>query len=835
MLGQEDRQGCAPTRTTIVVLAVALLWMMLAPKIIDRFWGTPQKPAMTEEEKRDAQRKEYAEVLRKQAKVLREQGLEKEAMEAERLADRIEAGKAGELPPGYAATPERAGEATRRAAEDIAGAVGPPGTDAAAAAARAAERLPGVPKAGPGEPPKELPPPEEPEADPAIIGPVETDELSIEFNTLGASVERASLVNHHLSPGEDEPPLDVLLPIGGLGGASNSFVLRPREGSTVAVDLSRRVWDLAEDTKSFDSKGERKLVFRRRIGSVEFVKTYTLRESGFVFDVDVEVRNAGASQAAGLAFDMIAMNGIAPDARPGRYWNLQATLAGRKSQGAGVSTRKLAAAKLHRSGVEGLENFQDRAYSPSVKEWLALTNHYFAAVCQVVDSDGVEAMYAEPVVFESKVRYVLADIQVGERLSAYRKNASDLVVHEALRRWDAGVRVTNADRFEPGLRQNTDVVFRKGTKTLITGGGVALSTDGTSKFGRDFSGDPILGLANLAAAVKLDIGTLAPKESKTFRFRTYLGPLHTGTLAQAGGEADWESLVSFGWFGWLSKLLLLLLNGLHFFTKFLGQTIGGYGLAIFFLTLAVKGALHPLQRKAMVSMHKMQALAPEMKAIKKRYEKDKSREGQRKMQLEIMELYKKHGVSPLGGCFPMLVQMPMFFALFGMLRGAFDLRHQGYLWISDLTSPDRLITFTPFKLPLLGWEVNALNLLPIAYIGLMLLQQRLAPKSEDPQVRQQQGMMKYMMIFFGIIFYGMPSGLVLYFVFSNGIGILEQWHIRKNIIPAATGGGGGPVKGASDEAFRSPAPKTAWEKAEEKAKRKAEKRKNRRDRPRPLT
>ena len=145
---------------------------------------------------------------------------------------------------------------------------------------------------------------------------------------------------------------------------------------------------------------------------------------------------------------------------------------------------------------------------------------------------------------------------------------------------------------------------------------------------------------------------------------------------------------------WRDNRGFLLLNGLHFFTKFLGQTIGGYGLAIFFLTLAVKGALHPLQRKAMVSMHKMQAVAPEMKAIKKRYEKDKSREGQRKMQLEIMELYKRHGVSPLGGCFPMLVQMPMFFALFGMLRGAFDLRHQGYLWISDLTSPDHLVTFT---------------------------------------------------------------------------------------------------------------------------------------------
>jgi YidC/Oxa1 family membrane protein insertase len=285
---------------------------------------------------------------------------------------------------------------------------------------------------GPGDEPRPAIPdvpeePEEPEDDPVIIGPIETDELLLEFNTLGASVERAALLKHHFLPG-DEEPLDVLLPIGGLGGASNSFVLRSRDESTLEVDLSRRVWKLAED--SGYSQGRRRIVFRTRVGKIEFVKTYALQKTGLVFGVDVEIRNTSAAPVAGLAFDMIAMNGIAPDDRPGRYWNLQATLAGRRSDDADVTTKKLAAAKLVGSGVEGLENFQDRSYSPPVKEWLALTNHYFAAIFQVTDSDGIETMSVEPVVFEARIRYYLADIQVSDRATHYRRNDTDLAVYD---------------------------------------------------------------------------------------------------------------------------------------------------------------------------------------------------------------------------------------------------------------------------------------------------------------------------------------------------------------------------------------------------------------------
>jgi YidC/Oxa1 family membrane protein insertase len=243
--------------------------------------------------------------------------------------------------------------------------------------------------------------------------------------------------------------------------------------------------------------------------------------------------------------------------------------------------------------------------------------------------------------------------------------------------------------------------------------------------------------------------------------------------------------------------------------------------------------MFPVMRKSMTSMHKMQKLGPEQKAIRKRYDKDKSPEAQRKMQAEIMELYRKHGVSPLGGCLPMLIQFPMFIALYGMLRTAFELRHEPYLWISDLTQSEALVEFT---VPLIGR--TALNLLPLAYLALTLLQQHMQPTPADPQAAQQQKMMKYFMAFIFLLFYNMPSGLVLYFVFSSGFGILEQWIIRHRLdegggASVAAGGavaidGRPAASGATDVPYRP----TSWDKEDEKAARRAEKRKNkRRERP----
>jgi YidC/Oxa1 family membrane protein insertase len=331
-------------------------------------------------------------------------------------------------------------------------------------------------------------------------------------------------------------------------------------------------------------------------------------------------------------------------------------------------------------------------------------------------------------------------------------------------------------------------------------------------------GDPRLGQPNVAAGMRLKLGPLVPGDEERVRFTAYLGPVREENLAAAGGERGWNALVSFGWLGSLSRLLLVLLNALHYLVSFLPEVIGGYGLSILLLTIGVKAALHPLQRKGLASMHKMQKLQPEMKAIQKKYEKDKSAEGKRKQQAEIMEMYKRHGVHPLGGCLPMLVQLPMFFAFYGMLRGAFELRQARYLWISDLTQPDMLVSFGT-SVPLLG---RGINLLPILYIGLFFLGQHLQPRSDDPQAQQQRTIMKFMMVFLFFIFWSMFAGLVLYFVFSNAIGIFEQWLIRRKL-DAEEGPAPAPAA-AGAPARPGPPPKTAWEKQAEKDERKRKKR-----------
>jgi YidC/Oxa1 family membrane protein insertase len=222
---------------------------------------------------------------------------------------------------------------------------------------------------------------------------------------------------------------------------------------------------------------------------------------------------------------------------------------------------------------------------------------------------------------------------------------------------------------------------------------------------------------------------------------------------------------------WLSRKLTALFSALH-------GWFGSWVIAIILLTLCVKVALHPLQRKMMVSMNKMQKLSPLLKAIEKKYEGQTAPEIRKKMEVEKWDLMRKSGANPATGCLPMFVQMPIFFALYGAFSRAFDLRQAGSLWIEDLSLPDRLIS------PLGFWP-HELNVLPLAYVVLSLLQSLTQPKSPDPQQEQQRKMMTYMPVIFGFLFYRMPAGLVMYFTASSVFAILETWLIKKYVIKDA--------------------------------------------------
>ena len=206
--------------------------------------------------------------------------------------------------------------------------------------------------------------------------------------------------------------------------------------------------------------------------------------------------------------------------------------------------------------------------------------------------------------------------------------------------------------------------------------------------------------------------------------------------------------------------------------------VRNYGVAILLLTFLIKLALHRTTFKQQESMMKMQKLQPELKLLQETYKSDKQ-----KLAAKQMELWKKNGVNPLGGCLPILIQIPIFTALYMSFSHSADMRGHGFLWIKDLTLPDAVWGWVlPWSLPLLG-NILTLNPLPIIYIGVtvwMSLSQKL-PTGGDPAQEQTMKMMRWMPVVFGFIFYSMPSGLVLYFTANAVLSTIEIKMVKKKL------------------------------------------------------
>ena len=256
----------------------------------------------------------------------------------------------------------------------------------------------------------------------------------------------------------------------------------------------------------------------------------------------------------------------------------------------------------------------------------------------------------------------------------------------------------------------------------------------------------------------LDSATVEPGSTTVWKLRGYAGPKDTELLHAMGNGMDgimgmdrffWGN---FAWMGWISRMLL---KCLVWFSKIIPGG-SGYGWGVIALTVAVKLLFWPLSHKSTQSMRKMQELKPQLDAIKEKY-----RDDPRLMYEKQQELMKANNVSQLGGCLPMLFQIPVFFALFNTFRSAIELRHAGFLWAADLSMPD-----TVFAIGNIG--INPLAIL----MGLtMVLQQKMTPSADA----QQSRMMMFMSIFFIWIFYAMPSALTLYMTVNQLLSILQTY------------------------------------------------------------
>jgi YidC/Oxa1 family membrane protein insertase len=249
-----------------------------------------------------------------------------------------------------------------------------------------------------------------------------------------------------------------------------------------------------------------------------------------------------------------------------------------------------------------------------------------------------------------------------------------------------------------------------------------------------------------ADGVILQMGTVAPGSSASVMVPLYAGPQQQDVLKSLAPGFD--LVVDYGIFTVIAAPLFLLLKWLH-------GLLGNWGWAIIAMTIIIKSAFYPLNHASARSMAKMKVVAPKMKVLQEQYANDKQQ-----LQMKMMELYKAEKINPLGGCLPILVQIPVFLALYWVLLSAVELRHAPWIgWIHDLSAPD------PY------W------VLPIVYAATAYLQVKLSPTPiQDPV---QAKVMQIMPIAFSVMFIVFPSGLVLYWLVNNSIQIFQQWHMNR--------------------------------------------------------
>jgi YidC/Oxa1 family membrane protein insertase len=281
-----------------------------------------------------------------------------------------------------------------------------------------------------------------------------------------------------------------------------------------------------------------------------------------------------------------------------------------------------------------------------------------------------------------------------------------------------------------------------------------------SAFGTKYFVSAVIGKPRTLASVKMEKAgqilrravatppfTVAPGASAVSTYEIFYGPKDIDVLKATG--VGLEGSIDLGWFSMIAKPLLLSI-------KFFYRYVGNYGLAIIIITFILKIFFYPLTHSSYKSMKEMQKLQPKMAQIR-----EKNKDDRDAMNRAIMELYRDHKVNPMGGCLPMLVQIPVFFALYKALMFSIELRHAPfYLWITDLSAKD------PYYIT------------PVIMGATMVIQQRMTPTTMDPM---QAKIMMFLPVMFTFMFLNFPSGLVLYWLVNNILTILQQWRINHTL------------------------------------------------------
>src|ERR1017187_7400174 len=258
-------------------------------------------------------------------------------------------------------------------------------------------------------------------------------------------------------------------------------------------------------------------------------------------------------------------------------------------------------------------------------------------------------------------------------------------------------------------------------------------------------------------SAKTAFSGVAVSDGAENRFDVFVGPKDYDRLGRINPKL--RQLIDFGWIGFLAKPLFLITNWFN------DAFVHSFGWSIVAVTIALNMMLFPVKLSNMKSMRKMQALKPQIDVINQKFKNIGLRDPRKADQnQEVMALYKKNGVNPMGGCFPMLLQIPFFFAFYRVFTVSVEMRGANWLWVSDLSQPEQI----------------PIRILPVVMIVSQFVMQKMTPQpTGDPS---QQKMMQFMPLIFGFMFYNFPSGLVLYYLTSNLVSMGQQWFFNHTAV-----------------------------------------------------
>ena len=286
--------------------------------------------------------------------------------------------------------------------------------------------------------------------------------------------------------------------------------------------------------------------------------------------------------------------------------------------------------------------------------------------------------------------------------------------------------------------------------------GVLKRVDGsfTMKQVRTYPGNNEDEPAISAGAQFTDPIQLAPGAAATASFQLYYGPKDTEKLSSFAEKCISVMHLAWGPLNYLARALFWILSLFY-------KMCGSYGVSIILLTLLVRVVFYPLTARGNESMKKMQKVQPKFKELREKY-----KDNPQLLNQKMTELYRQEGVNPFAGCLPILLQIPIFFALYAMLDNVVELRHVSFLWCKNLAAAD-----TVLSIPIFGWSLP-INPLVLAMTVLMVIQQRMTPMSMEPAQKKMMAMMPVVMLIF---LYDLPSGLTLYWTVSNFFSIIQLW------------------------------------------------------------